>query len=179
MLSDAIAYSHAPLRDTAADYRRAAPGGHEVTNRSLAVSLVLLLNACWSGAGCVMPPPHVNSLYTGVGNPSPRPDSAAVEVFLDTAPPQRQFTVIGSVEVTTQNDERTLENMLTYARAEARKLGGDALVRVRTSTTSLPGSGGYSYPVKNLYTGEVIGVNTVGQDPTNQRALLADIVIWR
>lgn len=137
------------------------------------IGLALALAACSGVGGCtsMMPPPHINSMYTGTGSPSPRPDSSLVEVYLDTAPPKRQFAVIGRVEIATENDSRTLENMLSYARAEARRLGGEALINIKTSTTSAAGSGGRSYPVRNVVTGEVIGVNTVGDGPTNRRML--------
>jgi hypothetical protein len=141
------------------------------------ISMLVMLSL----AGCVstMPPPHINSLYTGPGTPSPRTDSTAVEVFLDTAPPQHAYAVIGRVEITTENDARTLENMLVYAKDEARRLGGDALINLKNTETTTASSGGYSYPVKNWVTGEVMGVRKVENGPTNRRVLLADVVVWR
>jgi len=142
------------------------------------LALISVMLIAFLGCSSTMPPPRISSLYTGTGTPSPRSDSSSVEVFLDTAPPQRAFKVIGRVEITTQNDARTLEGMLFYARAEARRLGGDALVNVRNSETTIASSGGYSYPVKNWVTGDVMGVQKVESTPTNKRVLQADVVVW-
>ena len=130
-------------------------------------------------AGCAMPPPHINSMYTGTGEPVAKPDTATIAVFLDTAPPERPFSVIGRVEIATDNDKRTMEDMLFYAREEARKLGGDALVNLKNSSASTGSAGGYSYPVKNVVTGQVIGTQTVGAQPTNHRVLVADVAVWK
>jgi hypothetical protein len=54
------------------------------------------------------------------------------------------------VEIATESDTRTFESLLLYARAEARRLGGDALVNVRTTAAG----------------------------PINRRVLLADVVVW-
>src|SRR5262245_21107720 len=130
------------------------------------LSLVLVLGAV-ATCGCVatIPPPKINSMYTATGTPTPRPDSALVEVFMKASPPTRTYDVLGQVEIETERESRTLENMLVYARSEARHLGGDALVGLETNATPTPAGSSSTYPVVNLYTGEVMGYRTTNSGP--------------
>jgi hypothetical protein len=85
--------------------------------------------------------PHVSTLYTGPGVPVPRADSAAVEVFLEGSPPERAYTVLGEVLVTTDLSRRKTQELLDSAKVQARKLGGDALVDVGfTSQATVEGT---------------------------------------
>jgi hypothetical protein len=74
-------------------------------------------------AGCTIPP-AIKSMYLGSGTPTARPDSAQVDVFLRSEPPSRPYTSIGEVEISTGRERRSMEEMLTYARQDARKMGG-------------------------------------------------------
>lgn len=146
-----------------------------------AIPLILLCLASLSSWGCssTMPPPHVYSMYTGPGTPAAKSESSGIEVFLDSFSPDRPYTAIGRVEIETENDQRTLENMLSYARAEARRMGGEGLVNITTSETTIARTGGYSYPVKNVVSDETMGVRTVGDGYANRRILRADVIVWK
>lgn len=123
-------------------------------------------------AGCVTPPPVINSMYLGSGRPTPRPDSAQVDVFLQSQPPTRSYTSIGEVEISTQRASQSMEEMLTYARQEARKMGGDALIIETESTTT----GGATVPVRNLYTGQVMYYVHVSG---TRRTVKGAVIVWR
>ena len=129
-------------------------------------------------------PPHVNALFLGSGVPSPRPDSALVEVYTRTSPPSREVVVVGTVEVFTENDSRTNENMLWYARIEARRLGGDALVNLETSqlVTDPGGVSGTTTkvsPFTDFNGNPVVKTEVNAYGPTVRRIMKADIVVWR
>jgi hypothetical protein len=127
-----------------------------------------------AGGGCAsMRAPHISTLYTGPGTPTPKPDSATVEVFLAGTPPERAYTVLGEVQITTDREKRSAQEVLDYAKAEARKLGGDALVDVGTSSEVIPG-GVRSYT--NLYNGKEEH-DTYG--PGQRRILKGKAVAWK
>lgn len=132
----------------------------------------LLALATLFAAGCVMPPPEIKSLYLGSGLPTPRPDSSQVEVFLRSDPPQRAFSSIGEVEITTQRSKRSMANMLDYARREARKLGADALI-IETGAVAVAGN---TVPVRNLYTGQVMFYRN---DSGTRRTLKGSAIVWK
>jgi hypothetical protein len=146
-------------------------------NRAL-VPLALVA-AFAAGCATTLPPPRINTLYTVTGTPTPRSDSALVEVFMKENPPTREYDVLGQVEISTERESRTMENMLEYARHEARKLGGDALIGLDTNATPTPAGSSYTYPVRNLYTGEVIGYRTASSGPGEHRIMKATVVKWR
>jgi hypothetical protein len=75
-----------------------------------------------------LPHPYITSLYTGGGTPVALPDSARVDIFLRENPPQREYEPLGTVEIATDNHWRSTDNMLMYARREARKMGGEAII---------------------------------------------------
>lgn len=90
--------------------------------------------------GCELIPPRVSSVYTGKGHPRARRDDARIEVFLAGERPNREFVVVGELEVATGNRNTSLSNLIEYARREARRLGGDAIVDVRPpASTDRPG----------------------------------------
>ena len=62
--------------------------------------------------------------------------------------------------------------MLDYARREARKLGGDALI-IETGSTPTAGS---TVPVRNLYTGEVMYYRNI---PGTRRTLTGAVIVWK
>jgi len=129
-------------------------------------------------------PPHVNALFLGTGVPVPRPDTALVEVYTRTSPPSREVIVIGTVEVFTENDTRTNENMLWYARREARRLGGDALVNLETSQLvtdpgGVSGSTTTLSPFKDFSGNPVVKTDVTTYGATVRRIMKADIAVWR
>ena len=91
-----------------------------------------------SPAKQALPPPDIKSMYLGSGTPTARPDSAQVGVFLRSEPPTKAYTTVGDVEISTEREGRSMENMPTYARQEARRMGGDALI-VETESAGLDG----------------------------------------
>jgi hypothetical protein len=121
--------------------------------------------------GC-MPPPDIKSMYLGGGTPVPRPDSAEVEVFLRSDPPSRPHVTIGEVEIATQREKRSMEEMLGYARDEARRMGGEALI---VETGSAPGDT-RTTPVKNLYTGETMYYQS---DTRTRRSVRGTVIVWK
>lgn len=122
--------------------------------------------------GC-MPGPNVKSMYLGDGTPVPKPDSAKVAVYLRSDPPKREYVTIGEVEISTERKRRSMEDMLDHAREEARKLGGDALI---IETTTQSSGSGYTTPVRNLYTGEVMGYSS---DAGVLRVLRGSVIVWK
>lgn len=138
-------------------------------------ALVCLLDGC---AG-TLPPPDIKTLYTAATPAVARPDTAAIEVFLNADPPRREYDVLGQVEITTERESRTLENMLDYAKREARRLGGDALVNLETDATPTPATAGTTFPIYNLYTGKVIGYRSNSSGPGTRRVMKALVVKWR
>jgi len=138
-----------------------------------------VLTAVASSCATTMPPPNINTMYTATGTPTPRPDSALVEVFMKGNAPKREHEVLGQVEIATENQSRTLEEMLNYARKEARRLGGDALVGLDTDATPTPPGASSTYPVYNLYTGAIIGYRTRTSSPGTRRVMKALIVKWK
>jgi hypothetical protein len=119
-----------------------------------------------------MRPPNVKSMYIGSGTPSARPDSAQVDVFLRSEPPSRPYASIGEVEVSTLRESRSMEEMLTYARQEARKMGGDALIVESGSTGTSLGT----YPVRNLYTGQVMYYRNLSG---TLRTVKGAVIVWK
>jgi hypothetical protein len=79
---------------------------------------------------CEVVPPHAVSVYTGQGQPVPRSRFAAVDVFMVGHAPRLRYEVIGEVTVSTQSRNVSLWNLIDSAKAEARKLGGHALIEV-------------------------------------------------
>jgi hypothetical protein len=107
--------------------------------------------------GCGLLPPKVTSVYTGIGEPIARPRDARVEVFLAGNLPNRLYVELGQLEVLTRSRNTSLDNMLEYAKREARKLGGEAIVDVWPRAVQSNGR-----PV----------------DPRGRRILTAKIVKW-
>ena len=122
--------------------------------------------------GCVTPPPAIKSMYLGSGTPTARPDSAQVDVFLRSEPPSRPYASVGEVEIATERESRSMEEMLTYARQEARRLGGDALI-VETGSTTTSGA---TVPVRNLYTGQVMYYRNLSG---TRRTVKGTVIVWK
>lgn len=132
---------------------------------------IVLLFVC----GCYRPP-YINSMYTASSTPVPRDPAAEIEVFMEgTSIPSG--LVVGFVEISTERDSRPLQELLEYAKDEARKMGGDCLVGVAYDSQTVAGQGGYTFPVKNAYTGKTIGYQTVGDGPTTKRMLRAQVLV--
>lgn len=125
--------------------------------------------------GCHVPP-YINSMYTASSTPVPRGPGAEVEVFMEGTPIPSGL-VVGFVEISTERDDRPLQELLEYAKDEARKMGGDCLVGVAYDSQTLAGQGGYTFPVKNAYTGKTMGYQTVGNGPTTKRMLRAQVLV--
>ena len=90
------------------------------------------------GACATVRPPHISARYTGGGIPVPRSDTATVVVFRKGSPPTREYDVIGNVEVSTDGTW-TVDDMLVFASHHVRKMGGEALVDVAATDSSLGG----------------------------------------
>lgn|SRR5512134_3372110 len=60
----------------------------------------------------------------------PRPESSPVGVFLRGNEPTRQYLIVGKVEILGLSRSTTVNNLILRASADARRLGGDALVDV-------------------------------------------------
>ena len=131
------------------------------------------------GCATMMLPPQIKTMYTAAGTPTPRADSALVEVFMKDNAPTRAYDVLGQVEIATENESRTLENMLDFARKEARRLGGDALVGLDTDAMPTTPGASSTYPVYNLYTRRVIGFQTTNSGPGVRRVMKALVVKWK
>src|SRR6516164_8381954 len=81
-----------------------------------------------TGCAALIPPPYVTSLYTAGGKPIALPDSARVDIILRENPPQREYEALSTVEIATDRHWRSVDNILMYARREARKMGGEAII---------------------------------------------------
>lgn len=92
----------------------------------------ILLSPLTFVPGCELIPPKVSSHYSGPGRPIARGRYARVDVFLAGEDPGRRYGVLGDVEIRARSRNTSLHNLLDYARREARKLGGDAVVEVRS-----------------------------------------------
>lgn len=133
---------------------------------------VVVILAIGISFGCAMRPPEIKSMYIGAGQPMARADSAWVDVFLRAEPPTRPYVIVGTVEVMTERSKRPMDEMLEYARREARKLGGDALI---IETSSVP-TAGTSVPVRNLYTGETMYHRNV---TGTRRTVMGSVIRWK
>lgn len=79
---------------------------------------------------CEPVPPHVQSVYLGRGKPVPRGRFTAVDVFMRGHHPALRYQVIGEVTVSSTSRNVSLWNLIDTAKAEARRLGGEALIDV-------------------------------------------------
>lgn len=91
--------------------------------------------------GCELIPPKISSHYSGPGRPIARDRYARVDVFLAGESPGRSYVILGDVEIRARSRNTGLGNMLDYARREARKLGGDAVVEIRSQQEIQTGRG--------------------------------------
>jgi hypothetical protein len=105
-------------------------------------------------AGCALSHPYITSLYTGAGTPVALPDSAHVDIILKESPPQREYEPLGTVEIATDNGLRSTDNMLSYARHEARKMGGEAIIDAELG--SQPTSDKYGTGRRRTFRGLVV-----------------------
>lgn len=125
---------------------------------SLGAAGALLLSPLTFVPGCELTPPKIKSHYSGTGRPIARDPRIRVEVFLAGREPGWDYAVVGDVEVMARSRNTSVINMLDYARREARKLGGDAVVdvRIQQAMEASPDACGGS-PVKGLtLTGKVV-----------------------
>jgi hypothetical protein len=79
---------------------------------------------------CEPVPPHVESVYTSASHPPPRGRFAAVEVFMHGHGPTLHYQVVGEVTISTNSRNVSLWNLIDSAKAEARHMGGTALIDV-------------------------------------------------
>ncbi|HET9326736.1 MAG TPA: hypothetical protein VFQ05_08190 [Candidatus Eisenbacteria bacterium] len=79
---------------------------------------------------CELAPPKVSSVYVGDGAPRARSRTSSVDVFLRGDVPRRRYAVVGYVQVLTRSRNASLNDTIARAKAEARRLGGDAIVDV-------------------------------------------------
>jgi hypothetical protein len=91
----------------------------------------ILLSPLTFVPGCELVPPKVSSHYSGPGRPIARARFARVDVFLAGQEPGQPYVVLGDIDIRARSRNTSLHNLLDYARHEARKLGGDAVVEVR------------------------------------------------
>jgi len=125
---------------------------------SLGAAGALLLSPLTFVPGCELTPPKIRSHYSGTGRPIARDPHVRVEVFLAGQEPGWDYAVVGDVEIRARSRNTSVINMLDYARREAGKLGGDAVVEVRMqhATEASPDACGGS-PVNGLaLTGKVV-----------------------
>ena len=102
---------------------------------------------------CEPVPPHVESIYTGTIHPAPRGRFATIEVFMHGHQPASTYQVVGEVKVTTTSRNVSLWNLIDSAKAEARHMGGQAIIEV------------WPRPVSDT-------------DPQGARVLTATVVDW-
>jgi hypothetical protein len=102
---------------------------------------------------CEPVPPRVESRYTGAIHPAARGRFAAVTVFMHGHPPTSTYQVIGELKVSTLSRNVSLWNLIDSAKAEARHMGGQALIDV------------WPRPVSD-------------DDPQGARVLTAKVVSW-
>ena len=102
---------------------------------------------------CEPVPPHVESIFTSAIRPAPRGRFAQVEVFMHGRDPTLHYQVVGVVTVSTRSRNVSLWNLLDSAKAEARRMGGEAIIDV------------FPRPVSN-------------DDPQGARVLTAKVVNW-
>jgi len=76
------------------------------------------------------PRPRLRTTWTAEGRPSPRPDTAAVEVFRRGQEPARAYVTIGEVSVLASGPRTPVSDLTRWAQRGARQLGGDAIVDV-------------------------------------------------
>ena len=67
---------------------------------------------------------------------------------------------IGFVEIATERANRPLQEMLEYAKAEARKMGGNVLADVTYDAVSTGSGSSYTTPIRDFRTGKVIAYST-------------------
>jgi len=91
----------------------------------------ILLSPLTFVPGCELTPPKVTSHYVGPGRPIARDHLAGVDVFLAGRMPDRRYVSLGDIEIRARSRNTSVLNLLDYARSEARKLGGDAVVDMR------------------------------------------------
>jgi hypothetical protein len=86
--------------------------------------LASYLPACTSGD----PRPRVETHVIPGQHFAPRPEFSGVEIFAREQPPVRRYSVIGSVRVLASSSRMPVATLEDWARREARRLGGDALI---------------------------------------------------
>lgn len=118
----------------------------------------ILLSPLTFVPGCELIPPRITTHYVGPGRPMPRDQYAPVDVFLAGKEPGMSYTVLGHVEIRARSRNTSLSNMLDYARREARKLGGDAVVEIRSEqkTQAARGPCAGSPVTRRVLTGTVV-----------------------
>jgi hypothetical protein len=102
---------------------------------------------------CEPVPPRVRSIYIAASHPAPRGRFSAVEVFMHGHDPTLHYQVVGEVTVSTDSRNVSLWNLIDSAKAEARHMGGEALIDV------------WPRPVS-------------ANDPQGDRVLTAKVVNW-
>ena len=133
---------------------------------AIAVMLGVTLVACAR-------PPYVNSIYVGPEPVVAKSDTASVAVFLPDNPPQAEYELLGTIEVSSMRAKRTADDMLRYAKARARRMGADAIIDV---TFESRGGSTSTKPVVNTTTGKVIWYDT---DVSVLRVLTAKAARWK
>jgi len=102
---------------------------------------------------CEPVPPRVESVYTSATHPAARGRFAGVEVFMHGHDPILHYQEIGEVTVSTGSRNVSLWNLIDSAKAEARRMGGEAIIDV------------FPRPVSD-------------DDPQGARVLTAKVVNW-
>jgi len=82
------------------------------------------LPACTSGD----PRPRLETQAVPGLHLAPRAEMTPVEIFARERPPERGYTVVGTVRVVASSSRMPIATLEDWARREARRLGGEGLV---------------------------------------------------
>ena len=102
------------------------------------VAGAILLSPLTFVPGCELTPPKVSSHYVGPGGPIARDRRVGVDLFLAGRMPDRHSVSLGDIEIRARSRNTSVINLLEYARREARRLGGDAVVNVHIDQALQP-----------------------------------------
>jgi len=81
--------------------------------------------------GCEQAAPRIRTTLVQAGHPKARAGDAGVALYFAGDPVPGAPRVIGHVELRARGRNTSLDNLVEYARREARRVGGDVLVDAR------------------------------------------------
>ena len=147
--------------------------------------LPLVVAVLLAGCAASTPPPQVKSVYLGSGAPIARPDTSRIYAFRHSdCPSPSQYTVIGQVEVTTVRLDYGERELLSFAEAEALKLGGEAIIidvtsRPTGTRSALPAGANDAFVGGQESGHQVYSAQAGSLRQGKQTTLKATVIIWK